>query len=133
MATIKFACKKIGRDKGLEGFKAEGVTPHYQILTGDALCQALQHKLIEEAHEVQDTSNRQEVTAELADVLEVVDGLCSAYNISMQDVLKEKERKCQDRGGFQKGLYIDSLEMDESNPKVAHFRKSPDKYPEIKE
>ncbi len=131
MATIKFACKKIGRDKGLESFKAQGVIPHYKILTGHALREALQHKLIEEAQEVHDTSDRQEVIEELADVLEVIDGLCSAYEISMQDVLKEKEKKCEERGAFQKGVYIDSLEMDENNPRVAHFRKSPDKYPEI--
>ena len=94
--------------------------------------EALQHKLIEEAHEVHDTSDHQEVIAELADVLEVIDGLCKAYDISMQDVLKEKEKKCEERGGFEKGIYIDSLEMDENNPRVSHFRKTPDKYPEIK-
>jgi len=128
---IKFLCNKLGRDKGLEGFKAQGITPQYRILEGNELCQALKHKLFEESGEVRDASNKQEVIAEMADVLEVIDGLCKAYGISIQEIEQIKNEKYRERGGFEKGLYIETLEMEDGNPKVRHFRASPDKYPEI--
>jgi predicted house-cleaning noncanonical NTP pyrophosphatase (MazG superfamily) len=128
---IKFSCKKLGRDKGLEGFKAQNITPIYKLLSGNELCEALVHKLIEESHEVGEARDRQEIIDELADVLEVVTGLCKAHGVSIKEVEQAKEKKCSERGGFEKGLYIETLEMDETNPRIEHFRKSPEKYPEV--
>ncbi len=128
---VTFSCNKLGRDKGLEGFKKEGITPRYKILGGKELCNALLLKLIEEAAEVRTATDQQEIIAELADVLEVVDGLCKAYSISLSEIKQIKEEKYKPRGGFEQGLYIETLQMDESNPKVDYFRASPDKYPEI--
>lgn len=127
-----FICNKLGRDKGLETFKKDGITPHYHLLTGKKLQEALICKLLEECNEVQEADNVQEMIAELADVLAVINGLCKAYGISLQEVIEVQNKKYQERGGFEKGLYIESLEMDENNPKIQHFRKSPHKYPEIK-
>ena len=128
---IKFLCNKLGRDKGLEGFKSEGIVPTYRILTGDEWCTELQRKLIEEASEVSEAKNVAEVMAELADILEVINGLCKAYGIPVQELEQARQQKYEDRGGFEKGLYIETLEMTENNPKINHFRASPDKYPEI--
>lgn len=127
-----FICNKLGRDKGLETFKKDGITPHYRLLTGKKLQEALICKLLEECNEVQEADNVQEMIAELADVLAVINGLCKAYSISLQEVTDVQNKKYQERGGFEKGLYIESLAMDENNPKIQHFRKSPHKYPEIK-
>lgn len=127
---IKFILNKIGRDKGVESFKSQGITPKYQLLTGAELCDALKNKLLEESAEVQDAKTTQEVTAELADLAEVIDGLCKAYGISLHDLEQVKEERRNTRGGFETGLYIESIEMDESNPRAEHFRASPDKYPE---
>jgi predicted house-cleaning noncanonical NTP pyrophosphatase (MazG superfamily) len=128
---VKFSLKKLGRDKGLEGFKSQNIIPTYKFLHGDELREALKHKLIEEVQEICDAKNRQEMVAELADALEVINGLCKAYEINFKEVEKVKTEKYNDRGGFEKGLYIETLEMDETNPRVEHFRKSPDKYPEF--
>ncbi len=98
---IKFRCNKLGRDKGLEGFKAEGIMPKYRILAGKALCHELKHKLIEESEEVKDAQNLQEVIVELADVLEVIDGLCKAYGIDHEELSLVKREKYQERGGFE--------------------------------
>jgi predicted house-cleaning noncanonical NTP pyrophosphatase (MazG superfamily) len=128
---IKFICNKLGRDKGIEGFKAEKITPHYKIISGNELQNALKHKLIEESFEVRSARTDEELIVELADVLEVVDGLCRAYGISAQDLAQVKEKKRTERGGFEKGIYLEAIEMDENNLKVNHFRASPGKYPEI--
>lgn len=130
---ITFACDKLSRDKGLETFKAEGITPQYKLLKDDELRNVLKIKLMEEGYELCEAETIQEVVAELADVLEVIDGLCKAYKISLEDIQKIKEKKLKERGGFEKGLFIETIEMEESNPKVKHFRASPDKYPEVDE
>jgi predicted house-cleaning noncanonical NTP pyrophosphatase (MazG superfamily) len=128
---VKFICNKIGRDNGLESFKTQGITPHYKLLTGEALGQALKEKLIEETQEVCEAVDLQELTAELADVLEVINGLCKVYNISQEHLKAIQEQKYQERGGFEQGFFVEALEMAEGNPRAAHFRKSPDKYPEF--
>lgn len=126
----KFRCNKLGRDKSLEGFKSEGITPKYKFLSGEALQHELKHKLIEEAEEVRDTHTRNEVIIELADVLEVIDGICKAYGIDKNNLMRVKEEKYKERGGFETGYYVECIEMDEGNPKVEHFRASSDRYPE---
>lgn len=127
---IKFICNKLGRDKGVDGFKAEKITPHYKIISGNELKNALKHKLIEECFEVRSARTDEELIVELADVLEVIDGLCRAYDISAQQLTNVKEKKRRERGGFEKGIYLETLEMEATNPKVNHFRATPGKYPE---
>jgi predicted house-cleaning noncanonical NTP pyrophosphatase (MazG superfamily) len=128
----KFLCNKLGRDKGLESFKAEGITPTFRLLAGLELQEALKRKLIEEAHEVQEATDKQALIAELADVLEVIDGLCAVYGICPQEIVSIKKKKYDERGGFGKGFYLETIDMDEGNSKIKHFRSSPEKYPEIK-
>lgn len=128
----KFLCNKLGRDKGLESFKAEGITPQFRLLKGLELQKELKNKLLEEAHEVQEATDAQALIAELADVLEVIDGLCKAYGISAQEIVSIKKKKYDERGGFEKGFYLETIEMNEGNSKIKHFRSSPEKYPEIK-
>jgi predicted house-cleaning noncanonical NTP pyrophosphatase (MazG superfamily) len=130
---VKFLGDKLGRDKSLKRLEAEGVTCQYRYVSGDELRQALQRKIVEEAEEVQETNDKQEIVNELADVLEVIDGLCKAYEISMADVLKEKAKRYETRGGFETGWYLETFEMDANNPKINYFRGAPHKYPEIKE
>ena len=127
---IKFRCNKLGRDKGLEGFKAEGITPRHKFLSGQELCHELKHKLIEESQEVNEAQNISDVTVELADVLEVIDGLCKAYGIDKKELMRVKKEKREERGGFETGYYVEYVEMPEDNTRVKHFRASPDKYPE---
>ena len=118
---VKFILNKIGRDKGLEGFKSQEITPIYKYLKGDELCAALANKLIEESHEVREAHDSQEVIHELADLLEVIDGLCKAYKISYTEIIAEKEKRYNSRGGFEKGLFIESINMSADNQRVEHF------------
>lgn len=130
---VIFLCNKLGRDKDLENFKAQGIVPKYKMLSGDEWRAELQRKLIEEVTEVSEAKNAEEITDELADILIVIHGLCKAHGISIEDLERIKQKKYVQRGGFEQGLYIERLEMESSNPKVRHFRASPNKYPEIEQ
>lgn len=127
----KFTCNKLGHDKDLETFKSEGIIVKYKLLDQQQLREALMNKLLEEANEVQKAETKSDIIAELGDVLELIDAICKVYEISPQKVVQEKEKHFKMRGGFEKGLYIETIEMDENNPKVKHFRKAPDRYPEL--
>lgn len=46
---------------------------------------------------------KQDIIAELADILEVLDGILSQYQIDFNTVLSQKEIKRKKSGGFDKG------------------------------
>lgn len=126
----KFHCNKLGRDNGVENFRSQGITPYYRFLNYDELLSELKKKIAEESEEVKEAKSIEELTAELADILEVIDGLCKASGIPMEQVMLIKDQKRIERGGFEKGFYLEAVEMDENNPRIKHFRSAPDKYPE---
>lgn len=99
-------------------------------MAGTELQSELKNKLLEEVEEVKDADNQEEVAVEIADVLEVVDALCKAYNIDENKIQHIKQKKREQRGGFEKGFYVEYIEVPEGHPKVEHFRSSPDRYPE---
>ena len=66
----------------------------------------LKRKLVEEALEVLDSKNDEDIIAELADILEVLDGILSQYQIDFNTVLSQKEIKRKKSGGFDKGIYL---------------------------
>ena len=128
---IKFGCNKISRDNTVARMTAADIITHYKILTGTELNQALKNKLIEEAHEVLTAEDRTELISELADTLEVLEALCQSHNISQAEILEVKHAIKAQRGNFDRGVFMEYIEMAEDNPWVAHFRKSPEKYPEF--
>lgn len=128
---IKFACNKLVRDKTVKRMKNAGIITHYTILKDEYLCDALKQKLIEESNEVKDASDRKEIISELADVFEVIESLCRVYKISDTEIQLVKQDIREKRGGFEEGIFSEAIEMNEDNPWVKHFRKSPEKYPEV--
>lgn len=73
----------------------------------------LKDKLLEEAQEVFDAYDKEDKTylkEEIADVIEVVDAILFHNNISLDEVLKIRDIKKEKRGGFEKGLYLESID-----------------------
>lgn len=127
---ITFLLNKLGRDKSPERMKKTGIIPQYKIITGEELLSALRAKIIEEALEVTQAHDKQDMIAELADLAEVVESLKRYYCITDQEVAAEKALRYEQRGGFEQGVFMESISMDDDNERVAHFRASPEKYPE---
>jgi len=76
-----------------------------EVLSEDEYQQALRQKLIEEAHEVAEADN-QELTQELADLLEVIDALMTVHQINPATVRAEQEHRRAERGGFEQRLFL---------------------------
>lgn len=67
--------------------------------------QALRDKLIEEAQEAAIASPEQ-LTSELADLLDVIDALIDSAGISQESVLLERDQKRATKGGFTKQIKL---------------------------
>jgi predicted house-cleaning noncanonical NTP pyrophosphatase (MazG superfamily) len=61
--------------------------------------QALRDKLIEEATEAA-TALPEQLTSELADLLDVIDALIESAGISQESILLERDQKRATKGGF---------------------------------
>ena len=73
----------------------------------------LKDKLLEEAQEVFDAYNDSDKThlkEELADVIEVIDAILYHNDLSLSEVLEIRDKKKEKRGGFEKGVYLESID-----------------------
>ena len=101
---------KLVRDKIPEIIEKKGEKPLTRILNPYMRLQELKRKLVEEATEVQRASSRAEVQKELADVLEVVEAIRETEKIPMRDLEGEVRRRRHERGAFDKGIFLVSVE-----------------------
>ncbi|KKQ32267.1 MAG: hypothetical protein US49_C0011G0008 [candidate division TM6 bacterium GW2011_GWF2_37_49] len=126
-----FKFDKLVRDKIPEMIQSEGSVVHSKKLHGDKLVEALKNKLLEEAHEVLQAKSVNELKEELADVMEVLTAIASAQNIDLAEIEEARISKNVKRGGFNDGIYISAIEVDENNPAIKRYLSNRDKYHEI--
>ena len=132
MPTFKYA--KLVRDNIADWHLQSGHTlVSYQLTKADLL-RALVGKLHEEADEVSASETRESLIEELADVQEVLLTIAEHEGITLGDIEAVRMAKANRKGGFSKGIYIESVTMPNEDDKwVQYCRQSPDKYPEISE
>ena len=82
-----------------------------RTLNNEEYLHYLKLKLIEEANEANNSSSKEELTNEIADVLEVIESLLKASDISYDDVVKIKEEKAKTNGKFDKKILLESVEQ----------------------
>lgn len=97
---------KLVRDKIPEKIQLNGEEAVTAQLDKNILSQLLKRKLVEEALEVLDAEENEDIIAELADILEVLDGILSQHQIDLEAVLNQKEKKREKAGGFEKGIFL---------------------------
>ena len=82
---IRYPFNKLIRSNLPDRMRKEGVTLSSKRLSDEEYADELKRKLVEEANEVLDTSKKESLALELADVLEVVRSIADANNISMDE------------------------------------------------
>jgi predicted house-cleaning noncanonical NTP pyrophosphatase (MazG superfamily) len=98
---------KLVRDKIPSVIRRKGELVEVVRLKGAALLTALRQKLVEEAYEALDAKSFDELIGELADVQEVIDGICEALPASKEQVNAEQADKHERRGGFKQGFMLE--------------------------
>ncbi|MGB8908314.1 MAG: nucleoside triphosphate pyrophosphohydrolase [Candidatus Cybelea sp.] len=98
---------KLVRDRVPEIIKGSGKLVVWRELRAAEFRLALKAKALEEAGELVDASD-DALLAELADLSEVIEGILHAYNLSREDLEKVRKKKNQERGGFTRGIFLES-------------------------
>lgn len=130
MPTFRY--DKLVRDNIAQFHLDAGHTPVVTRLKGKELVAALCKKLHEEADEVDGALSEAALAEEIADVQQIIDDLCAVANISKTEVEKAREKKEKKKGGFQKGVYVETVYIpNEADEMVTYCRRDPEKYLEI--
>lgn len=97
---------KLVRDKIPEIIINNGQTPKTRVLSDDEYRASLLEKLQEEVTEFISDKNGEE----LADILEVLHALAESIGLTPQDIENIRKQKADDRGGFSKKIFLESVE-----------------------
>lgn len=130
MPTFKFS--KLVRDNIVDHQLASGARPDFRILDSTEHKRALIDKIIEESRELAEAS-QEEIVSEIADVQQIIDDLKALYSITDDEVASAQRIKAAKSGTFQKGIFIEQVEVDADDPWVDYFRKNADRYPEVEQ
>ena len=98
------AYNKLVRDKIPEIINADGKECDTLIVAGEEKYKRLEAKLQEEVNEFLEDKNLEE----LADVMEVLFGLADSLGYSEEELLKVRDKKREERGGFKDGIVLKS-------------------------
>ena len=102
---------KLVRDKIPELIASKGGKPEYEIMNDENYISKLREKLLEESNEVVTAKTKDDITEELADLLEVMQALASFNEINFADVEKTRKLKKEKRGGFDLKILLKSTEI----------------------
>ena len=127
---------KLVRDRTMEyGLQGDSSCRFsYKYLSEQELQPHLFNKLQEEVAEVLAANNKEEICAELADVLDIIELLKKHNNISEQELAAARQHKYKLRGGFDTKLFVEWIEFDtpsESHEFYEYCLSNPEKYPKL--
>jgi predicted house-cleaning noncanonical NTP pyrophosphatase (MazG superfamily) len=99
--------KKLVRDRIPEAIGMEGRSFRRLEVSGSVRDFLLRRKAIEEVLELCNAKNAESLREELADVLEVLYALAAENKIPFEDIESMRIAKRIERGGFERGIFID--------------------------
>lgn len=124
---IKYDFNKLIRNKLPTRMKHEGVVVHSEKLNEEQYITKLKLKLLEEAREVAETSDKKSAIKELADVLEVIHALALAIGSDIEAIENERLVKRDANGYFEPSNYVHFIEVPEDNQAVIDYLASKDR------
>jgi predicted house-cleaning noncanonical NTP pyrophosphatase (MazG superfamily) len=119
----RFKIDKLVRDKIPDVIKQKGIKVIAKVLEKQQYASALKSKLLEEAEELNQAQNHNQALEELCDVLEVMLAIANLYNICLADIISQMEKKRAKLGGFKEAIYLDYIEVDDSNAHLEYYQK----------
>ncbi len=117
----KYHFNKLIRSKLPARMHQEGVRVAGRHLEPDEFVLEIKNKLVEEALEVQDTTSREDLIKELADVMEVIETIKSFNTITSEEIEQERLLKSNTNGNFVAANFVDYIEVPEDNHEVIRY------------
>lgn len=125
----KFLHNKLWRDNAIEQLEERhGDIIHRVILDDEEYNNQLGLKLIEEAGEVHTAKNKEELSSEVGDVLEVLDCIIALHNLSREEIEQARNKKRNDRGSYLERKFVTTTESIPGSFLDIYCSKDPDKY-----
>ena len=131
MIMSKFQLNKLVRDNLVQKSQDLGISVEYQILEWQEAIFALLNKVQEESSELNQETDPEKIVWELVDIQQAIDDLLKKLGISTEEFLQKVEEKKIDKGWFEQGLYVKTMEMDETNPRSEYYKQDPQRFPEV--
>ncbi|MBU4347679.1 nucleoside triphosphate pyrophosphohydrolase [Patescibacteria group bacterium] len=105
---------KLVRDNIPEIIKQDKAEPQTRILEQEEYLKELFKKLEEEAKEaVEAMADRQELMKEIGDIYEIIDAIIDNCGLDKEEIMKLKNERKIERGGFEKKIFLISSELKE--------------------
>lgn len=131
-SSYRFKVDKLIRDKMPEHLEAKGVLLKGSVASVDRYIDLLKAKLVEETRDVVKAKTSQEIAEECADVLEVIEALCTTLDVPYEKVREAQQKKRQEKGGFEKRVFGEYIEIRSDNTKALdYYQAKPEDYPLI--
>jgi predicted house-cleaning noncanonical NTP pyrophosphatase (MazG superfamily) len=127
-----FKLHKLVRDKLKAEYERTGQKATYIELTPDEYKTQLVKKIIEEISEVKIGDPVEEITNEIADAMQAVEDFIVACGTTAEKVRYAQQVRNSLKGGFGAGYFVETIELDNSDPWVEYYRQRPDIFPELK-
>lgn len=132
MPTFRY--DKLVRDNIREMSEDAGHVVDGRELTEEYLLSALYEKFLEEVAELERAIEPDDIASELGDLLQIIYDIAELRGGSIDAAEKARRKKFAKKGGFLKGVYIETVTIpDENDPMIARLRDDPERYPEVKE
>ena len=109
---MKNKYNKLVRDNIPNIIKENDEEPIYHTLNDEEYWDALLRKDAEELEEVKETKSKDEVLKELGNKLELIKAMAEYLDFTLEDVIKQADKKRQTNGGFQKRLFLEAVKKD---------------------
>lgn len=129
MPLKRFRVEKLIRDHLPGIMRDKGICVYERVMEQDEFIAKLKDKLQEEAREVKHAKNENELTEELADMLEVIYTLSKTTGIPLEQIEKVRLAKQKTKGGFDKRIYSPYVDIEETNPSIEYYLKKSEYYP----
>lgn len=101
---------KLVRDNIPALIQRRGAIPKVLNLNRSRYREELKKKLIEETRELSKTRSKRELLDELADLSQLIDSIAESHGIALRAVEIQKDNKKEERGGFEKKLFLKYVE-----------------------
>ena len=107
---MKIIHNKLVRDNIPEIIKKDKAEPKIRILNQAEFIKEFLVKLVEEAKEAAAAINdKPGLTKEIGDVYEVIDAIIDHCGLDRQEIMKLKNERRIERGGFDKKIFLESV------------------------
>ncbi len=127
MAAFKF--EKLVRDKVKDLLEEKGIAVKAQALDEATYQEIIKDKLKEEVNELIAVNSPEKMMEEIADIFEVLEAYIAAFHLDSQLIKRIKYKKHDDRGGFYKRIFIQSIALANDHPDIDIFLADPAHYP----